>query len=97
MTFGGYTDGQTKETVDGLMSTGDVGHFDAGGRLHVDGRDDDMIVSGGENVPQRGRGPPGPRAYVRARTARVSPPAAATPTAAPKMKPSGPDAAGGPA
>jgi fatty-acyl-CoA synthase len=36
--------------LDGLMSTGDVGHFDAGGRLFVDGRDDDMIVSGGENV-----------------------------------------------
>jgi len=32
------------------MSTGDVGHFDAGGRLFIDGRDDDMIVSGGENV-----------------------------------------------
>jgi fatty-acyl-CoA synthase len=32
------------------MSTGDVGHFDAGGRLFIDGRDDDMIVSGGENL-----------------------------------------------
>jgi fatty-acyl-CoA synthase len=32
------------------MSSGDVGHFDEGGRLFVDGRDDDMIVSGGENV-----------------------------------------------
>jgi len=32
------------------MSTGDVGHFDAQGRLFVDGRDDDMIVSGGENM-----------------------------------------------
>jgi len=36
--------------VRGLMSTGDVGRFDAGGRLFVDGRDDEMIVSGGENV-----------------------------------------------
>jgi fatty-acyl-CoA synthase len=27
-----------------------VGHFDEQGRLFVDGRDDDMIVSGGENV-----------------------------------------------
>ena len=36
--------------IDGLMSTGDVGHFDAGGRLFIDGRDDDMIVSGGENL-----------------------------------------------
>ena len=34
----------------GLMATGDMGHFDAEGRLFVDGRDDDMIVSGGENV-----------------------------------------------
>ncbi|MFF0529915.1 hypothetical protein ACFYT3_16135 [Nocardia amikacinitolerans] len=32
------------------MSTGDVGHFDSAGRLFIDGRDDDMIVSGGENV-----------------------------------------------
>lgn len=50
MEFGGYTGGGTKETVDGLMSTGDVGHFDSDGRLFVDGRDDEMIVSGGENV-----------------------------------------------
>jgi fatty-acyl-CoA synthase len=32
------------------MSTGDVGHFDADGRLWIDGRDDEMIVSGGENL-----------------------------------------------
>ena len=32
------------------MATGDVGHFDPAGRLFVDGRDDDMVVSGGENV-----------------------------------------------
>jgi fatty-acyl-CoA synthase len=50
MVFEGYTGGGNKEIVDGLMSTGDVGHFDAGGRLFVDGRDDEMIVSGGENV-----------------------------------------------
>jgi fatty-acyl-CoA synthase len=48
--FEGYTGGGGKEVIDGLMSTGDVGHFDAGGRLFVDGRDDDMIVSGGENL-----------------------------------------------
>ena len=36
--------------IDGLMSTGDVGHFDDHGRLFIDGRDDDMILSGGENV-----------------------------------------------
>ncbi len=48
--FDGYTDGGNKEVIDGLMSTGDVGHFDAAGRLFVDGRDDEMIVSGGENL-----------------------------------------------
>jgi acyl-CoA synthetase (AMP-forming)/AMP-acid ligase II len=48
--FEGYTDGGGKEIVRGLMSTGDVGRFDPGGRLFVDGRDDEMIVSGGENV-----------------------------------------------
>jgi fatty-acyl-CoA synthase len=48
--FDGYTGGGNKELIDGLMSTGDVGHFDAGGRLFIDGRDDDMIVSGGENL-----------------------------------------------
>lgn len=48
--FEGYTGGGHKEQIDGLMSTGDVGHWDPGGRLVIDGRDDDMIVSGGENV-----------------------------------------------
>ncbi|MCW2968962.1 MAG: AMP-dependent synthetase and ligase [Solirubrobacterales bacterium] len=50
MMFEGYTGGGGKEMVGGLMSTGDVGHFDGDGRLFVDGRDDEMIVSGGENV-----------------------------------------------
>ncbi|HEV2999767.1 MAG TPA: acyl-CoA synthetase [Solirubrobacteraceae bacterium] len=50
MLFEGYTGGGNKDVIDGLMSTGDVGHFDDGGRLFVDGRDDEMIVSGGENV-----------------------------------------------
>ncbi|HET8980963.1 MAG TPA: AMP-binding protein [Solirubrobacteraceae bacterium] len=48
--FEGYTGGGDKDRHAGLMATGDVGHFDAAGRLFVDGRDDDMIVSGGENV-----------------------------------------------
>jgi len=48
--FEGYTGGGTKEMIDGLLSTGDVGHFDENGRLYIDGRDDEMIVSGGENV-----------------------------------------------
>jgi fatty-acyl-CoA synthase len=50
MQFEGYTGGGSKEVVSGLMSTGDMGHVDEAGRLFVDGRDDDMIVSGGENV-----------------------------------------------
>ncbi len=48
--FEGYTGGGTKEMLDGLMAAGDVGHFDEDGLLFIDGRDDDMIVSGGENV-----------------------------------------------
>jgi len=48
--FGGYTDGNTKSFRNGLMSTGDLGHFDEAGRLFVSGRDDDMVISGGENV-----------------------------------------------
>nr|MCW2727773.1 acyl-CoA synthetase [Aeromicrobium sp.] len=50
MPFGGYTDGNTKSFADGLMHTGDVGYFDENGRLFVSGRDDDMVISGGENV-----------------------------------------------
>jgi fatty-acyl-CoA synthase len=50
LSFSGYTDGGKKEIVDGLLSTGDTGHFDETGLWFVDGRDDDMIVSGGENV-----------------------------------------------
>jgi fatty-acyl-CoA synthase len=48
--FEGYAGGGDKARIGSLMSTGDVGHFDRAGRLFVDGRDDDMIVSGGENV-----------------------------------------------
>ncbi len=50
MSFEGYTGGGGKEVIDGLLSSGDVGHFDEEGRLFIDGRDDEMIVSGGENV-----------------------------------------------
>jgi fatty-acyl-CoA synthase len=48
--FEGYTDGRHKQVIDGYMSSGDMGYFDDNGLLFVDGRDDDMIVSGGENV-----------------------------------------------
>ena len=50
MAMDGYTGGGGKQVVGGLMSSGDVGHFDDQGRLFVAGRDDEMIVSGGENV-----------------------------------------------
>ena len=50
MLFEGYTGGGGKEVIDGLMATGDVGRMDEAGRLFVEGRDDEMIVSGGENV-----------------------------------------------
>ena len=48
--FEGYTGGGGKEQFKGLLSSGDVGHFDDERRLYIDGRDDEMIVSGGENV-----------------------------------------------
>jgi acyl-CoA synthetase (AMP-forming)/AMP-acid ligase II len=50
MSFEGYTGGGGKEAIDGLLCSGDVGHLDPNGRLFIDGRDDEMIVSGGENV-----------------------------------------------
>lgn len=51
--FDGYTGGQTKPMIDGLLSSGDLGQWDDEGRLYVGGRDDDMIVSGGENLYPR--------------------------------------------
>ena len=47
--FDGYTNGGDKERIRGLLSSGDMGRFE-NGLLFVEGRDDDMIVSGGENV-----------------------------------------------
>ncbi|WP_285638436.1 AMP-binding protein [Lentzea sp. NBRC 102530] len=49
MLFDGYTNGTSKESLNGLMSTGDLGYL-KDGLLFVAGRDDEMIVSGGENV-----------------------------------------------
>jgi fatty-acyl-CoA synthase len=50
VSFEGYTSGEDKVRLDGLASIGDLGRFGPDGRLYVEGRDDDMIVSGGENV-----------------------------------------------
>jgi acyl-CoA synthetase (AMP-forming)/AMP-acid ligase II len=50
LAFAGYTDGSDKDRLDGLVATGDIGVLDAEGRLTVLGRDDDMVVIGGENV-----------------------------------------------
>ena len=50
MLFDGYTGGGSKDVIGGLMATGDVGRMDDTGRLFVEGRDDEMIVSGGENL-----------------------------------------------
>ncbi len=48
--FQGYTGGGGKQIIDGMLSSGDVGYFDEHGLLYVSGRDDEMIVCGGENV-----------------------------------------------
>jgi fatty-acyl-CoA synthase len=50
MLFEGYTGGGGKDTVDGMLASGDLGRFDDAGRLFIEGREDDMLVSGGENV-----------------------------------------------
>ena len=51
MLFEGYTDpSQSRRVVDGMMTPGDLGHVDEAGRLFIDSREDDMIISGGENV-----------------------------------------------
>jgi acyl-CoA synthetase (AMP-forming)/AMP-acid ligase II len=50
MHFEGYTGGLPMETRNGMLFMGDIGHLDENGLLYIDGRADEMIVSGGENV-----------------------------------------------
>ena len=85
MLFEGYTGGGTKDVIGAFMSTGDVGRFDADGRLFVEGRDDEMIVSGARtSSPRRSRTrSPATRRY-RKRRRSVS----RTPTSASACAPS---------
>ena len=50
MTFEGYTGGGNKDNLGDYISSGDVGHLNSDGLLFIDGRDDEMIISGGENI-----------------------------------------------
>ena len=50
MVFEGYASGEEIESFDGYLSIGDTGWLDEAGRLFVEGRSDEMVVIGGENV-----------------------------------------------
>jgi fatty-acyl-CoA synthase len=48
--FEGYVGGEEHHERDGFLALGDLGRLDEDGYLYVEGRDDDMVVVGGENV-----------------------------------------------
>jgi acyl-CoA synthetase (AMP-forming)/AMP-acid ligase II len=50
MVFDGYTNGNDKARINGLIPTGDLGQFVEDDLLMVQGRDDDMVIVGGENI-----------------------------------------------
>ncbi|MCY7299827.1 MAG: fatty acid--CoA ligase family protein [Ilumatobacteraceae bacterium] len=50
MLLRGYRDGSTPVDADGWLHTGDLGRWLPDGRLHIDGRRGDLIITGGENV-----------------------------------------------
>jgi len=53
MLFEGYTSGEPIPAWEGLLCTGDLGHLDKKGRLYIDGRQDGLVISGGENIVPR--------------------------------------------
>jgi len=56
MLFSGYDDEPDRTALalrDGWFHTDDLGHVDADGRLRIEGRADDVIISGGVKVPAR--------------------------------------------
>ena len=88
MLFEGYTTGAGRESRRRLLDTGDLRLVDADGLLFVDGRADDMIVSGGENVfPRRGGGPDRPRSPASARSRWSAYPTESTASGSPRSWP----------
>lgn len=50
MLLRGFRDGSSPVTPDGWLNTGDIGQLSPEGKLQVQGRQGEMIITGGENV-----------------------------------------------